>query len=101
MSPDHRPEWEEETKLELKEPRPYVVLLLNDDYSTWDFVIEVLMKIFHKNRQDAESITHHVHNQGQGVCGVYTFEIAQTKVQQVHQLAKSRGYPLRCVMKEA
>ncbi|ADU65835.1 ATP-dependent Clp protease adaptor ClpS [Desulfurispirillum indicum] len=95
-----KPRIEEELDLAVKEPRPYMVLLLNDDFSTWDFVVEVLVRVFRKTRDDADKITYHVHHNGQGVCGIYPFEIAQTKVQQVHELAKSRGYPLRCVMRE-
>lgn len=82
-------------------PAQYAVLLLNDDYSTWDFVIEVLVRIFHKSTEQAEIITSRVHHEGEGVCGLYSFEIGQTKVAQVHQLAKQRGYPLKAILREA
>ncbi|WP_027390664.1 ATP-dependent Clp protease adaptor ClpS [Chrysiogenes arsenatis] len=90
----------DDVALEIRQPRNYVVILLNDDYSTWDFVVEVLMRIFRKAQADAELITSHVHRNGEGMCGVYPLEIAQTKVAQVHQLAKKRGFPLRCTMRE-
>jgi ATP-dependent Clp protease adaptor protein ClpS len=73
-------------KIEL--PKKYKVLLHNDDYSTMEFVIFILKHVFHKNTVDAEQIMLSVHNQGIGVCGIYTFEIAESKVQKVTQLAR-------------
>jgi len=86
---------------ELKEPKDYVVVLLNDDYTTRDFVVEVLMIIFHKNPVEAKAIMLNVHNKGRGVVGNYTWDIAQTKVQQVHSIAKQNDFPLKCVVEEA
>ncbi|WP_419787742.1 ATP-dependent Clp protease adapter ClpS [Pseudodesulfovibrio sp.] len=83
---------------EVKEPKKYKVLLHNDDYTTMDFVVEVLIRIFRKNEAQATAIMLSVHNQGYGVCGVYTAEVAETKVDLVHKLAKSAGYPLKCSM---
>jgi ATP-dependent Clp protease adaptor protein ClpS len=91
---------EQDTLLELDTPKKYKVYLLNDDYTTMDFVVDILMKIFHKNYQQAEKIMLDIHKQGQGLCGVYTYEIAETKVMQVHQLARNNGYPLKATMEE-
>jgi len=82
----------------VKEPRKYKVLLHNDDYTTMDFVVEVLMRVFRKNEAQATAIMLSVHNQGYGVCGTYTAEVAETKVDLVHRLAKSAGFPLKCSM---
>ncbi|OCL89913.1 ATP-dependent Clp protease adaptor ClpS [Arcobacter porcinus] len=86
--------------LEVEEPKKYSVFLLNDDYSTMDFVIDVLTKVFRKNTSEAEAIMLNVHNNGKGLCGVYSFEIASTKVAQVKTLAREQGFPLKAVMEE-
>lgn len=83
-----------ETELELREPRLYRVILHNDDYTTMEFVIEVLKKIFKKSGDEAEAIMWTVHEKGQAICGVYTYEIAETKVEQVKVLARQNGFPL-------
>ena len=88
----------EETKI--KYPKKYKVLLLNDDYTSMEFVIEILMGIFHKSYQEAELIMLEVHKQEKGICGVYTNEIAETKVMQVHKKARDSGFPLRAEMEE-
>jgi len=85
----------------IKEPKEYVVVLLNDDYTTREFVVEILMIIFHKNPVEAKSIMLNVHNNGRGVVGNYTWDIAQTKVNQVHSIAKQYDFPLKCVVEEA
>jgi len=85
----------------LKEPKDYVVILLNDDYTTRDFVVEVLMVIFHKSVEEANRIMLNVHHSGRGVVGMYTWDIANTKASQVHNIAKEYDYPLRCVVEEA
>ncbi|QEN06677.1 ATP-dependent Clp protease adapter ClpS [Oceanispirochaeta crateris] len=85
----------------LKEPDMYRVLLLNDDYTTQDFVVEVLVTIFHKQPVDATRIMLDVHKKGRGMVGLYTYDIASTKVKQVKELAKRREYPLKCVMEKA
>jgi len=82
----------------VREPRKYKVLLHNDDYTTMDFVVEVLVRVFRKNEAQATAIMMAVHQQGYGVCGVYTAEVAETKVDLVHRLAKSAGFPLKCSM---
>jgi ATP-dependent Clp protease adaptor protein ClpS len=92
---------QEESELELLVPREYHVFILNDDYTPMEFVIEILMTIFHKNYQEAEAITMMVHQQDRGLCGTFSHEIAETKVLQVSQLAKEHGHPLKAVMEEA
>ncbi len=83
---------------QVKEPRKYKVLLHNDDYTTMDFVVEILVRVFRKDEDQAMAIMLSVHNQGFGVCGTYTAEVAETKVDLVHRLAKSAGFPLKCSM---
>jgi ATP-dependent Clp protease adaptor protein ClpS len=82
----------------VREPKKYRVLLHNDDYTTMDFVVEVLVRVFRKSETEATIIMLQIHNEGVGVCGLYTAEVAETKVDMVHRLAKSAGYPLRCTM---
>lgn len=83
-----------------KLPKLYKVLLLNDDYTTMDFVVAVLESIFKKSPSEAVQVMLQVHQRGQGLCGVYAKEIAETKVKQVHERAHAAGYPLRCLMEE-
>ncbi len=85
---------EVEVEIELHEPEMYRVILHNDDYTSMDFVVEILMKIFKKNLQESETIMINIHEKGSAVCGIYTFEIAQTKAEQVKQLAKQNEFPL-------
>jgi ATP-dependent Clp protease adaptor protein ClpS len=93
-------EEEVEVSLELEEPRLYRVLLHNDDYTSMEFVVEVLMSIFHKNAMEAEKIMFQIHEQGMGICGVYSFEIAQTKAEQVRRRAKQNEFPLLATIEE-
>jgi len=86
---------------ELKEPGEYVVVLLNDNYTTREFVVEILKLIFHKSTEEAARIMLNVHHKGRGVVGVYTRDIAQTKANQVHAIAKQYDYPLKCIVEEA
>ncbi len=81
---------------EIKEPSMYRVLLHNDDYTTMDFVVEVLMTVFQKSMEEAILIMLNVHRQGTGMCGLYTLEVAETKMNFVHALARDKGLPLRC-----
>jgi ATP-dependent Clp protease adaptor protein ClpS len=85
----------------LEEPRMFRVILHNDHYTTMDFVVEVLMKVFHKTAAEAIKIMLDVHRKGAGVCGVYTYDIAATKVAQVHHMAKKDEFPLKCSYEEA
>ncbi|MDR1072064.1 MAG: ATP-dependent Clp protease adapter ClpS [Treponema sp.] len=84
----------------LKEPCDYRIILLNDNYTTIDFVVDVLMTVFHKNESEANRIMLSVHRKGKGVVGQYPFDIAQTKVDQVHRLARQAEFPLRCIIEE-
>ncbi|MCR4667616.1 MAG: ATP-dependent Clp protease adapter ClpS [Desulfovibrio sp.] len=84
----------------LKEPERYRVLLHNDDYTTMDFVVKVLCQIFHKSVDEATEIMMRVHQQGRGECGVYTYEIAESKVSSVQIMARSAGFPLKCTMEQ-
>lgn len=83
-----------------KPPRMYKVILYNDDYTTMDFVIEILQRFFAMNRERAVEIMLKVHNEGSAVCGVYSRDVAETKVNQVSEFAKQQGHPLRCGMEE-
>ena len=86
--------------LEFEEPKKYKVLLLNDDFSTMEFVIEILTKVFRKSLEQSEVIMLNVHNNGQEVCGVYTQEIAYTKVAQVKTMARKENFPLKAIAEE-
>lgn len=83
-------------KQKLQPPRLYKVLMHNDDYTTMEFVILVLQKYFNKNYNDAQDIMLAVHQKGYGVCGIYTFEVAESKVAKVIKYARENGHPLRC-----
>jgi ATP-dependent Clp protease adaptor protein ClpS len=101
---EYSPEIEEgvdsETKDDVREPPMYKVLLHNDDYTTMEFVVEVLMLIFNKPAEEAVRIMLNVHQKGIGICGVYTFEVSETKVKTVHSLARRNGFPLKCSMEK-
>jgi len=87
-------------KPKTKKPSLYKVLLLNDDYTPMEFVIYVLEKFFNKGREDATRIMLHVHHKGVGICGVYTYEVAETKVTQVTDFARQNSHPLQCTMEK-
>jgi ATP-dependent Clp protease adaptor protein ClpS len=87
-----------EEKKEVKLPKQYKVILHNDDYTPMEFVVEVLMEVFGKDELAATQIMLNVHNQGQGICGVFTYEIAETKVGRVHELAQMHQFPLHASM---
>ena len=88
------------TRPKTKKPSLYKVLLLNDDYTPMEFVVHVLERFFSKPREEAVQIMLHVHRRGVGVCGVYTFEVAETKVAQVIELARRHQHPLQCTMEK-
>ena len=96
------PEIEEKVKdrTDLSEPTNYKVLLHNDNYTTMDFVVQVLESVFNKNPSEAVQIMLNVHKKGIGVCGIYSFEIAETKVALVKHLVENSNYPLKCTMEE-
>jgi ATP-dependent Clp protease adaptor protein ClpS len=82
----------------IKEPENFRVILLNDNYTTMEFVVAVLIEIFHKDISDANRIMLDVHKKGKGIVGVYTWDIAATKTEQVHLVARAHEYPLRCII---
>ena len=88
----------QEAKPKLKRPDMYRVLLINDDYTPMDFVVMLLQSVFRKDHETANQIMMHVHTKGVGVCGVYTREVAETKVRQVIDLSQKSQHPLRCTM---
>jgi ATP-dependent Clp protease adaptor protein ClpS len=88
------------SKPKTKKPSMYKVLLLNDDYTPMEFVVHVLERFFNKSREEAERIMMHVHRRGVGVCGVYTYEVAETKVTQVIDFARRNEHPLQCTLEK-
>ena len=104
MSDDNTPDQIEEggvltkKRVKVKLPPRYKVLLHNDDYTTMEFVVGILLQFFGMNREEAESVMLHVHQEGVGLCGVYTYEVAEAKVEQVIKYSISHGPPLECSM---
>jgi ATP-dependent Clp protease adaptor protein ClpS len=105
MSNQRNPDLDHEvitkTKKKLKKPPLYKVLLHNDDYTSMEFVVYILQLVFHKEHTEATQIMLHVHRNDIGVAGVYTYEIAETKVTKVEALARQHDFPLKCTMEEA
>jgi ATP-dependent Clp protease adaptor protein ClpS len=97
---DGRTDLVTKTRPKTKKPSLYKVLLLNDDYTPMEFVVHVLQKYFGKHREEAERIMLHVHQKGVGICGVYTYEIAETKVTQVMDFSRANNHPLQCTMEK-
>ncbi len=91
----------EEAKPRIKEPPLYRVVLINDDYTPMEFVVDILQSVFGMERTRATQVMLEVHTKGKGVCGVYNFEIAETKVAQVMGIAKQHQHPLLCTMEES
>ena len=87
-----------ETDLDVEEPPMYKVMLINDDYTTMEFVVEVLVYVFQKSPEEATRIMLNVHHSGVGICGIYPYEVAETKVNTVETLARENGFPLKCIM---
>ena len=88
------------TRTRTKQPTPYRVLMLNDDYTPMEFVVHVVEKFFNKSQADAYQIMMHVHQNGVGECGIFTYEVAETKVSQVMDFARQNQHPLQCVMEK-
>lgn len=103
MSDEH-PELAEklgiQTEETLREPPQYKILMHNDHYTTMDFVVQVLETVFNKPTPEAVQIMLNIHKKGVGICGIFTAEVAETKVDTVHYIARQRGYPLKCSMEE-
>ena len=91
----------EEVRPEIKRPPMYKVVLLNDDFTPMDFVVEVLRVFFSMDHDRATQIMLHVHTRGKGVCGIFTFDIAETKVAQVNDYARRNEHPLKCALEKA
>jgi ATP-dependent Clp protease adaptor protein ClpS len=89
-----------QTRTKTKKPSMYKVLMLNDDYTPMEFVVLVLEKFFSKSREEATQIMLHVHRRGVGICGVFTYEVAETKVTQVTEYARRNQHPLRCTLEK-
>jgi len=87
-------------KPKTKKPSMYKVLMLNDDYTPMEFVVHILERFFNKNREEATRIMLHVHRRGVGICGVYTYEVAETKVTQVMDFARQHQHPLQCTLEK-
>jgi len=105
MPPHEKREFREDVELKTrarrKTPDMFKVIIHNDDYTTMDFVVEVLIRIFHKPAAEATQIMLSVHRRGQGIAGVYTYDIAMTKVDQVHESARRAEFPLKCSIEKA
>ena len=99
--PDAKEQYGTESEKKLREPSMYKVYLHNDDYTSMDFVVDILKSVFHKTTEEAIQIMLSVHREGVGLCGLYTHEIAETKVDKVHQLARENEFPLRSSMEKA
>lgn len=95
------PESIEEVKTEIQPPAMYKVILLNDDYTPMDFVVEILQRFFRMDIDAATQVMLSVHYEGKGICGVYTADIAETKVDQVNRFARKHEHPLLCIMEKA
>jgi len=101
---EYNPDSEEavisEIEDEVEEPSMYKVLIHNDDYTTMEFVVSILVSLFNKSIEDATLTMIKVHKEGVGLCGVYTYEVAETKVHTVHNAARQEGFPLKCTMEK-
>jgi ATP-dependent Clp protease adaptor protein ClpS len=99
-NPDTEGEIISETDDEVTEPPMYKVMLINDDYTTMEFVVGILVHVFHKSAEEATQIMLNVHRAGVGLCGVFPYQVAEMKVDTVHALAKEAGFPLKCTMEK-
>ena len=89
------------TRSKTKQPQPYKVLMLNDDYTPMDFVVLCLQRFFRMSLEDATRVMLHVHQKGVGVCGIFSYEVAETKVTQVMDFARTQQHPLQCTLEKA
>jgi ATP-dependent Clp protease adaptor protein ClpS len=97
---DNQTRSEVRNRTRTKRPPMFTVLMHNDDYTTMEFVVEALIAVFHKSPTEANRIMLHIHFKGSGVCGAYPYEIAETKISKVHDMARKEGYPLRCSLEQ-
>ena len=100
MAVDSDVQIDEKVKQKVEEPKRWKVIFLNDDYTPMDFVVTVLQEVFKHSQETATNITMQIHNEGSGIAGVYTFEIAEVKAVEVTTLARSQGFPLQVKMEE-
>ncbi len=98
--PEVKEKFDAQTAEEIKEPTQYKILMHNDHFTTMDFVVHILETVFNKPPSEAVKIMLNIHKNGVGVCGIYTEEVAETKVDTVHFLARQNGFPLKCSMEE-
>lgn len=85
---------------ELRSPKRYIVFMLNDDYTSWEFCLRIITSVFHKTLEEADAITKEIHTKGKGLCGIYTYEIAETKASIVASQARKEGFPMKCSVEE-
>jgi len=85
----------------LDKPNMYLVFMLNDDYTSWEFCLRIITSVFHKTPEEADRITQDIHTKGKGLCGIYTYEIAETKAKIVETGARKEGFPMRCSVEES
>ena len=78
------------------EPQQFAVYMLNDDYTTWEFCVHIISTVFHKTEEEADGITYDIHTKGKGLCGIYSYEIAETKAHIVQKEARKEGFPMEC-----
>ena len=97
---NHHTQSDTRSRSKIKRPPMFRVLMHNDDYTTMEFVVEALIRVFHKSPTEANRIMLHIHFKGSGVCGSYPYEIAETKVSKVHSMARREGFPLRCTVEK-
>ncbi len=100
MVPDSKTAQKERLRSEIKKPSLYKVIMLNDNYTTMEFVVDILKKIFRKNSSEANEIMLSIHKKGRGTAGIYTYDIAATKKKQVHEEAAKSGFPLKCILEK-
>ena len=97
---DNQTRSEAKSRVRTTRPPIFTVLMHNDDYTTMEFVVEALIAVFHKSPTESNRIMLHIHFKGSGVCGSYPYEIAETKISKVHDMARKEGFPLRCSLEQ-
>lgn len=93
-------ETETSSEFLLDEPKMYIVFMLNDDYTSWEFCLSIITSVFHKTLEEADRITQDIHTKGKGLCGIYPYEIAETKAKTVETGARKEGFPMRCSLEQ-